>query len=378
MRPAELTPLFAAAQSLSGIGPRLNLLLKKALALPPGVNEPRLIDLLWHMPTGVIDRRAEPTVTSAVPGTIATLQLRILKHRPPPRGNRKAPYKIACEDETGALDLVFFRTDRSYIEKLLPVGEIRFISGRVERYGDKLQMSHPDYILAPEARDEMPMLEPVYPLTAGLSGKVLLKAMRQSLDKVPELPEWLDAGWKASRGWGEFRASLLQLHRPEDPADLSPASPLWQRLAYDELLAGQLALALVRQAQKSQRGRQVIGDGRIRQRIIDALPFTLTPSQQTAMAELETDMAGSHRMLRLLQGDVGAGKTVVALLAMAIAVEAGTLSRLDRWPVGQGAAEGHAAKPGQGAGASRMAGRGLEGVARLGRISCKPFAVAQA
>ena len=120
----------------------------------------------------------------------------------------------------------------------------------------------------------------------------------------------------------------MQLHRPEDPADLSPASPLWQRLAYDELLAGQLALALVRQAQKSQRGRQVIGDGRIRQRIIDALPFTLTPSQQTAMAELETDMAGSHRMLRLLQGDVGAGKTVVALLAMAIAVEAGTQAAL--------------------------------------------------
>jgi len=323
MRPAELTPLFASAKSLTGIGPRLNLLLKKVLALPPGVAEARIVDLLWHMPTGVIDRRAEPTVMSAVPGTIATLKLRIGKHRPPPRGNKRAPYKITCEDETGALDLVFFRTDRSYIERQLPVGETRFVSGRVERYGDRLQMSHPDYILTPEARDQMPMLEPVYPLTAGLSGKLLLKAIAQGLEKLPQLAEWLDSDWKASRGWDNFAVSLRRLHRPEDPTDLSPASPFWQRLAYDELLAGQLALALVRQAQKSQRGRQVTGDGRIRQRIIDALPFTLTPSQVNAMAELEADMAGRHRMLRLLQGDVGAGKTVVALLAMAIAVEAG-------------------------------------------------------
>ncbi len=323
MRPTELNDLFASAQTLTGIGPRLMILLKKALELPPGVSEPRLVDLIWHLPSGLIDRRAEPTVQDAVPGTIATLCVRILKHRPPPRGNKKAPYKIACEDDTGRLDLVFFRTERSYIERQLPVGETRYVSGRVERYSNILQMSHPDYILAPEARDQMPMLEPVYPLTAGLSGKVLGKAMRQAVDRLPQMPEWQDPAWLAARGFTGAQNSALRLHRPQDAADISPASPFWQRLAYDELLAGQLALALVRQSQKSLAGRSVKGDGAVRRRILDALPFSLTKSQETSMREIEEDMAGSHRMLRMLQGDVGAGKTVIALLSMAIAIEAG-------------------------------------------------------
>jgi len=328
MRPEIFTPLFASAQSLAGIGPRLITLLKKALRLPPGISEPRVIDLLWHTPTGVIDRRAQPTVAGAVPGTIATFELRILKHRPPPRGNDKAPYKIACEDDTGRLDLVFFRAERKYIERQLPEGSVRFISGRVEIYGDKLQITHPDYIVAPENRDDLPMLEPVYGLTAGLSGKVLVKAIRQAVERVPVMPEWQDAAWLAARGWPGARAALTSLHRPGDAADVSPASPGWQRLAFDELLAGQLALALVRQSYKAQRGRPVTGDGRLRAKITQALPFALTNSQRTALGEIARDIAAPNRMLRLLQGDVGSGKTVVALLAMAIAVEAGAQAAL--------------------------------------------------
>ena len=323
MRPQLLTPLFASAQSLTGIGPRLLALLKKAIRLPPGVSEPRVIDLVWHTPTGVIDRRAQPTVAGAIPGTIATLELRILKHRPPPRGNNKAPYRIATEDDSGRLDLVFFRAERKFIERQLPEGSIRFVSGRVELYGDKLQMTHPDYIVAPEHRDDLPLLEPVYGLTAGLSGKVLLKAVRQAVDRVPPMPEWQDPAWLALRRWPSVREAVLTLHRPADAADISPASPPWQRLAYDELLAGQLALGLVRLSYKAQRGRPVTGDGRHRARIIAALPFALTGSQRTALAEIERDMSAPNRMLRLLQGDVGSGKTVVALMAMAIAVEAG-------------------------------------------------------
>ena len=112
MRPSILTPLFASAQSLTGVGPRVAVLLKKALRLPPGITEPRVIDLLWHAPTGVIDRRAEPTVAGAVPGTIATFAVRVLRHKPPPRGNAKAPYKVTCEDDTGRIDLVFFHAER--------------------------------------------------------------------------------------------------------------------------------------------------------------------------------------------------------------------------------------------------------------------------
>src|SRR5512145_617069 len=190
MRPPVLVPLFASATSLPGIGPRMQLLLKKALRLPPGVNEARAIDLIWHTPTGVIDRRATPTVAAAVPGTIATLRVRVLRHRPAPPGNSRAPYKVACEDETGRLDLVFFHADPRFVARQLPEGSLRYVSGRIESYNDRKQMAHPDYIVAPEARAELPLLEPVYPLTAGLSGKVLLKAVGGALERVPDVPEW--------------------------------------------------------------------------------------------------------------------------------------------------------------------------------------------
>jgi ATP-dependent DNA helicase RecG len=323
MRPVTLNPLFATAESLKGIGPRLVVLLRKALALPPGIAEPRVVDLLWHLPTGVVDRRAEPSVADAVPGAIATLKVRVLRHRGPPRGNAKAPYKVACEDETGRLDLVFFHAERRFIEAQLPEGEIRYVSGRVERYGDTLQMAHPDYIVAPERRADLPLLEPVYPLTAGLSGKVLGKAMRQAVDVVPQVPEWQEPGWLAARGWPGFAEALVRLHRPTDAADVSPGAAPWQRLAYDELLAGQLALGLVRQGARQKAGRETRGDGSVRARILAALPFSPTNSQRSALAEIEADMAAPSRMLRLLQGDVGSGKTLVALLSMAIAVEAG-------------------------------------------------------
>jgi ATP-dependent DNA helicase RecG len=328
MRPAELNPLFAPAAVLTGVGPRMMQLLKKALSLPPGVTEPRVIDLIWHTPTGVIDRRACPRVAEAVPGTIATLEVRVLKHRAPPRGNSKAPYKVACEDDSGRIDLVFFHAERSFVERQLPEGEVRFISGRIERYGEMLQMTHPDYIVAPAARDTLPLLEPVHPLTAGLSGKVLLKALRQAIERVPALAEWQEPDWLAPKGWPSFNEAIRRLQLPSEPDDVSAGGAPWQRLAYDELLAGQLALALVRQSQKAQAGRVLVGDGRVRARILAALPFTLTGSQTRALTEIDADLGAPHRMLRLLQGDVGSGKTAVALLTMATAIEAGTQAAL--------------------------------------------------
>jgi ATP-dependent DNA helicase RecG len=323
MRPILLSPLFSSAQALAGIGPRLAVLIKKAVVTPPGVSAPRVLDLLFHLPMAVIDRRAEPSVREAVPGTIATLKVRVLKHKPSPRGKAKAPYKVTTEDDTGRLDLVFFHAEGQFLERQLPVGETRYVSGRIERYGETLQMVHPDYIVAPEARADLPLLEPVYPLTAGLSGKVLIKASRQALDRVPDLREWQEAAWLAARGWPPFKEALHRLHRPTEPGDVSVGGAPRQRLAYDELLANQLALAIVRDNYKAQRGRAVTGDGRIRQKLADALPFTLTESQRQAIRDIAADMAAPRRMLRLLQGDVGSGKTVVALMAMAIAVEGG-------------------------------------------------------
>ncbi len=328
MRPDVLAPLYASALGLTGVGPRALGFLKKALRLPPGVADPRVIDLVWHTPTGVIDRRAEPTVAGAIAGTIATFKVRVLKHRPSPRGNKKAPYKVQCEDDTGRIDLIFFHMERAFIERQLPEGEERYVSGRVDRYGDTAQMVHPDYIVTPESRADLPSLETVYPLTAGLSGKILHKLVRQAVATVPDLPEWQNPTVLDQKGWPPFHDAISALHRPMDPADISSGGPAWQRLAYDELLAGQLALALVRQSAKAQRGRSIVGDGSIRAKLKAALPFTLTGSQVSALAEIEQDMASEYRMLRLLQGDVGSGKTAVALMAMASAVETGAQAAL--------------------------------------------------
>ncbi len=259
MRPSALNPLFAPAQSLAGIGPRLAVLLKKCLALPAGVSGPRVIDLLWHLPTGVIDRRAEPSIADAVPGSIVTLKVRVLKHKAAPPRSSKAPYKVACEDDTGRIDLVFFHVERAFVERQLPQGEIRYVSGRIERYGETLQMTHPDYIVTEEARGELPMIEPVYPLTAGLSGKVLAKASRQAVDRVPDMPEWQNDAWLKQRDWPDLKSALRRLHLPDAIDDVSTGVAPWRRLAYDELLAGQLALGLVRQNFKAQRGRAALG-----------------------------------------------------------------------------------------------------------------------
>ena len=267
MRPPLLTPLFATARSLDGVGPRLQQLLKKALRLPPHLDAARVIDLLWHTPTAVIDRRAEPSLAEAVPGTIVTLAVHVLKHLAP-SATSKAPYRVRCETAPGRdgaqngggrIDLIFFRAENRFIERQLPVGSTRLISGRLEQYADSWQMPHPDYIVAPEQADQLPRLEPVYPLTAGLSGKVLVKTIRAALALAPDFPEWGSAQVLASRQWPAVKAALERLHRPETAEDVATSGAPWQRLAYDELLAGQLALALVRRSLKSQRGRSLQG-----------------------------------------------------------------------------------------------------------------------
>jgi len=328
MRPSTLNPLFASAETVKGVGPRVLTMLRKALNLPPGITDPRVIDLIWHMPTGVIDRRAQPELAAAAPGTIATFAVRVLKHKAPPRGNRKAPYKVTCEDDTARLDLVFFHAERSFVERQLPVGEIRIVSGRIERYGETLQMAHPDYIVPETARADLPLLEPVYPLTAGLSGKIMGRIVCSALENLPELQEWLDTNVLSAHGWPDAATALTAVHRPEAPDQVSAASKPRQRLAYDELLASQIALALVRTRNKSQPGRAVTGNGATRARIKSALPFQLTRSQVTAIGEIEKDLAAPNRMHRLLQGDVGSGKTLVALMTMAIAIEAGAQAAL--------------------------------------------------
>lgn len=317
MRPALLNPLFADVTSAKGVGAKLAKLFSKLLR-GDETQPARLADVLFHLPYQVIDRRFRCTVSQLPVHGIATLKVTIGKHKPNPRGTRM-PYKIDVFDDTGHMSLVFFSSFGDHLARQFPVGKQRFISGEVSWFGAEAQMTHPDYVVRPEELDHMPEIEPVYPLTAGLSGKVFHKAVDAAMERLPVMPEWQDAAFLRQNGWQGFNEALLAEHRPAGVT----ANHSRNRLAYDELLANQLALTLVRGQMKRESGRELKGSGAIYDKIIAALPYSLTASQSLATAEILRDMASDSRMIRLLQGDVGAGKTVVALLALVTAVEAG-------------------------------------------------------
>ena len=317
MRPAILFPLFAETRSLPGIGPRLEKLIAQVVGR-------RLVDLIFDLPVGVVDRSYRPKLIAAEAGRIATIAVNVLDHLPP--RDKRQPYRVRCSDETAAIELVFFHAHEDYLNKTLPVGSKRIISGRVERFNNRLQMPHPDYVVENDC--DMPLHEPVYALTEGLPAKSLSKAIRGALDRVPVMPEWLDASYLKARAWAPFAEALRKAHVPAHEGDLVPTLPARMRLAYDELLANQLALILIREHMRAAKGRVLRGDGHLKAKALAALPFTLTEAQKQSLAEIETDMASPSRMLRLLQGDVGSGKTVVAMLALLSAVEAGAQGAL--------------------------------------------------
>ena len=321
LRPEILNPLFVKTTALKGIGPRLGKLVEKLVG-------EKIVDLLWHLPAGLIDRRFSPKVGDAPPNEVVTLKVEVLAHSPPPPGNRRVPYRVTCGDDTGRIVLVFFHAKSDYLEDSLPIGETRVICGKVELFDGRRQMTHPDHIVEVKDIASVQRVEPVYPLTAGLSGKVLDKAIKGALDRAPTLPEWLDPAFKKQRQWPDWNDALVTAHNPTSEPEFSPLTPARSRLAYDELLSNQLALSLVRLKTRKRRGRELRGDGKLRAKVIAGLPYKLTGAQTRTLAEIEADMRSENRMLRLLQGDVGSGKTLVALLAMMIAAESGAQSAL--------------------------------------------------
>ena len=323
MRPSLLDPLFAPITRLDGVGSKLAALIEKVVPADLSSREARTGDLLFVLPHSVIDRRSRPGIAFAAPGAIVTLDLRIDRHQPPPRGNRSVPYRVFGHDDTGEIALTFFHANAAWLEKALPEGERVVVSGRMEWFNGRPSMVHPDHVARADDAAGLPLVEPVYPLTAGLSPKVLRRAIGQALARMPALPEWADPELARRQSFPPFAEALRRLHEPADPHDVAPEGAAWRRLAYDEFLAGQLSLALVRAKVRRMSGRSITGDGRLVTAIREALPYQLTRSQAAALTEIDADLAKPQRMLRLLQGDVGSGKTVVALLAMARAVEAG-------------------------------------------------------
>src|SRR5208282_1603380 len=311
----------APLSALSGIGPRLEQLFGRLLAREG--ERPRVVDLLFHLPTGFVDRRNQPKLSAVKPDSVVTVAVTIDRHRPPPPNRPRAPYLIFASDETNDLIITYFNARRDYLEKLFPVGEERYVSGTTAFYDGHLQMVHPDRVVDAAGFANLPLIDPVYPLTEGLHPNQLRKAVDLALDRMPALPEWQDGAWLKRNAFPSFAEALRSVHRPAKPDDLMPEGPAWSRLAYDELLAGQLALALLRAHLRVRAGRGSAAEGRLRERVVAALPYSLTPSQQRAVSDIVADLAQPNRMLRLLHGDVGSGKTLVALLAAATVIEAG-------------------------------------------------------
>ncbi|WP_230481751.1 ATP-dependent DNA helicase RecG [Sphingomonas sp. Leaf21] len=304
MRPDILNPLFAEVTSLKGVGPGLAKPLER-------LRIARVVDVAFHLPTGHIDRFPRDELLVADAGRVIAISLTVKEHRvsSSPRG----PTRVRAEDAAGnSVALVYFGGNSGWVRKLLPIGETRIVSGRLDLYGQDLQIVHPDL---GDSTEDFREREAIYPLSEGITSRRLGALAAQAVERSPELPEWIEPGLKAQRGWPDWKEALARIHA--DPADAKAR----ERLGYDEVFANQLAMTLVRADTRKRRGRALHGDGRLRDML--KLPYTLTGAQSRTVREIEGDLAQDAPMLRLLQGDVGAGKTLVAAMAMLIAVEAG-------------------------------------------------------
>ncbi len=313
-RPEPLFPLFAGLETLEGVGPKTAQHLGQL-----GIQAPR--DLLFTLPHSGIDRRLRETLQGAALPDTLTVAVTIGKHSPP--RSKGGAYRIHVEDAQTAFQLVFFHARGDFWQRQLPEGSRRIVSGRVELFDGIAQMVHPDFTVPEEDAGNIPQFEPVYPLTHGITQKLMYKATRAALARVPHMGEWIDPGQLKKAGWPGFAEALTTAHTPTALQDLTSNAPARERLAYDELFAHQITLALARQVERRKKGRSSRATGALQAKVLAGLPYKPTGAQTRTMAEIMADMASNQRMNRLLQGDVGAGKTLVAFMALLAAVEAG-------------------------------------------------------
>ncbi|MCA0872092.1 ATP-dependent DNA helicase RecG [Seohaeicola saemankumensis] len=313
-RPEILFPLFAGLETLEGVGPKTAKLMAQL-----DIETPR--DLLFSLPYAVVDRRRRDTIKGVDLPCTLTVEVTVGAHRPP--RNKGGAYRIHVEDSQADFQLVYFHARGDYLARLLPEGARRVVSGKLEIFDGMAQMVHPDHALPVEEAGEIPEIEPVYHLTQGISQKVMFKAVQGALARRPEMAEWIDGAQMQTRGWPGWAEAMGEAHAPQSMDDLSPSAPARERLAYDEFMAHQLTLALARRRERKSRGIVSVGTGYLRGKVLEALPYRPTGAQMRSMDEIAADMAAPERMNRLLQGDVGAGKTLVAFMALLVAVEAG-------------------------------------------------------
>ena len=312
-------PALATLSVVKGVGPKLAELLKRLVG-------PHVIDLLLHLPVNVIDRRQIVPAALALPGSTVTLIVTVRRLEIPARFS--LPTRIWCEDDSGQIALAYFNAKGDWLTQQYKPGMRLAVSGKVELFKNDRQIVHPDYVVPADRAGDIAILEPVYPLTAGITNRQLRTLIDAARPSIRDVPEWHDAAMLQKYTWPTFKQAIAALHAPTEPGDINELSKNRQRLAYDELLANQLTLALLRARARIRRGVARHSDGRLRKKVLANLPYSLTGAQTRALAEIETDMAAPTRMVRLLQGDVGSGKTIVALLTLLVAIESGEQAAL--------------------------------------------------
>ncbi len=331
--------IFSNLQTLSGIGEKL------AGFLSGLIGGNRIVDLLYHQPSHINSKKFLPPLYEIKTKELIIAKVKVEAHIKP--ANSRQPFRVRCFAPSGYLTLVFFKTFPNYIEKNFPIGVEIAISGVAERFNDELQMTHPDYVFPAAQIDRIPKNEIVYPAIGAFSQKFLRSKIALALEKIADLPEWINGDLLKQQGWQSWRESMLELHHSSlssssrrktgstsirgsilevDPVfrrddELLTNNKARKRLAFDELLASQLANLIAKKYLKTKNGRALENKKRLAQKLIEALPFKLTASQQKVLSEIEKDLTSTKKMLRLLQGDVGSGKTIVAFLAMLLAVE---------------------------------------------------------
>ncbi len=331
MRDESLFYLFSPVTRIKGLGDATAQALVRLLpaaTAQSGGGLPIIRDLLFHVPINIVNREFTCPLLEAPDGVVGTFIVRIDAHHAPTGYRGKRPYKVSCSNDTGHITLVFFNASGEYIKQNLPIGGERVISGRLEHFDHHLQMTHPDIIATVDKYEDVKKPEAVYPLTIGLSSKRIGKYVDTAIEKLPALPEWIATEWIQHNKWPDWKTALQTAHHPQCEDELSPLSPARSRLAYDEMLANQLHLAMLRRNKHQQTGEIIKGTGKLTQQLIETLPFKLTGGQYEVLAEIHTDMQSGKRMGRLLQGDVGSGKTIIALLAMLRVAEQGLQSAL--------------------------------------------------
>lgn len=313
-RPEILFPLFSDLKTLQGVGPKT-----ATHFLQMGIEKPR--DLIFTLPHSGVDRQRRESIRDVTAPAVVTVEVTVGRHIPP--SSRGRPYRVDVSDAITSFQLVFFHAHADYIQKILPTGQKRVVSGRIENFDSIAQMVHPDHVVRVEDIGEIPEYEPVYPLTAGVSLRLMTKAVHAALAQISPLEEWIDPGQKAKAKWADWAEAIRVAHAPKNVADLVPTAAARERLAYDEFFAHQLTLALARAVERKGKGQSSVATGKLQSKVLAILPYQATGAQERAISEVAQDMAKPLRMNRLLQGDVGSGKTLVALMSLLIAVEAG-------------------------------------------------------